>query len=206
MRHILALLALAGALTASAQLTAESAFTSAPAEVFPLLERNSRLDMIDYFRSGLETPTANRLDGGSRVTSLTDKEVALSLSDASCAQLVLLPAGSDTLIAVVKTLSMPGKDSTVKFYTSSWKPVDSADLFKAPSMEDWIAKGHSVREVSDVTPFMISSIAIAPESGNLTVTNNLSSFLGPDVYGSVASALLPTLTYTWDGRRYKPAR
>lgn len=206
MRFPFALLALAGALTASAQLTAEKAFTSAPAQVFPLLERNSRLDMIDYFRSGLETPTANRLDGGSRVTALTDRQVELSLSDASTAQIVLLPGGNDTIIAVVKTLAMPGKDSSVSFYTSAWESLLSGEIFTAPAMEDWMVKGHKVREVTDVAPFMLSSITIDPSTGTLTVSNNLSSFLAPEVYETISPAMLPVLTYTWDGRRYRAAR
>ena len=206
MRLPFALLALAGALTVSAQLTAESAFTSAPAEVFPLLERNSRLDMIDYFRSGLDTPTANRLDGGSRVTALSDSKMDLNLSDASSAQIVLLPAGSDTIIAVVNTLAMPGKDSSVSFYSSQWKKLSGENIFKAPIMDDWMTKGHSTREVTDVTPFMIASITIDPAAGSLTVNNNLSAFLAPEVYESIAPAMLPQLTYKWDGRRFRPAR
>ena len=206
MRFPFVLLALAGALTVSAQFTAEKAFTSAPVKVFPLLERNSRLDMIDYFRSGLETPTANRLEGGSRVTALTDRLVELSLSDASTAQIVLLPAVSDTIIAVVKTIAMPGKDSTVSFYSSKWEPLPSENIFQAPVMDDWMVKGHKAREVTDMTPFMISSIAIDPETGTLTVSNNLSSFLAPEVYEIIASAMHPTLTYVWDGRRYRASR
>ena len=38
------------------QFTAADAFTSAPQNIFPLLDRNTRLDMVDYVKSGLSTP------------------------------------------------------------------------------------------------------------------------------------------------------
>ena len=39
-------------LKSHARLTAAEAFASAPQSVFPLLDKNARLDMIDYFNSG----------------------------------------------------------------------------------------------------------------------------------------------------------
>ena len=62
MRYLIfAIIALSG-LAASAQLTASKAFTSAPSDVFPLLDTNTRMDMVDYYNSGLATPSANRID------------------------------------------------------------------------------------------------------------------------------------------------
>lgn len=46
---------------ANAQLTASKAFADAPASVFPLLNRNARLDMIDYFNGGMSTASTNAL-------------------------------------------------------------------------------------------------------------------------------------------------
>ena len=48
-------------------MTASEAFADAPASVFPSIDRMTRLDMLDYFHSGVETATANTLGGKSRI-------------------------------------------------------------------------------------------------------------------------------------------
>lgn len=203
MKQFIILIALfAVMLPVMAQLTPEGAFTSAPASVFPLIDKNTRLDMVDYYKSGLSTPSSNRLDGHSVITALTPTSLSAQLSDASTAQLVLLKAGNDTIIALVNTVATPGLDSTLKFYSSDWKPLPVANYFKAPTWDDWVASGHSTAEVTAYTPFMLASYEIEPESGVLKASNNLSTFLDPDIYTLISTALRPSLTYTWNGKRF----
>lgn len=189
-------------LTAAAQLTAAGAFTAAPADLFPLLDKNTRLDMVDYYNSGLATPSANRLQGRSTITSLTPATLTVKITDASSAQIALLPAGKDTIIAVVNTVATPGLDSTLKLYDTSWQQLPVAKYFTAPTWNDWITSGHDASEVTAYAPFMLASYFIDPDKKTLTLTNNLSTFLDEDTYKTVAPALNPTLTYTWNGKRF----
>lgn len=203
MKKLLATLLLLPALwSTAAAITPEDAFTSAPAEVFPLLDRNSRLDMIDYYRSGLATPSANRLDGHSRVTDITPGSLSAQLSEVSTATLVLLPQRSDTILALVTTMNVPAPDSSIAFYTKDWKPLPAGDYFKAPTLADWTAKGHRASEIEQTVPFMLSQMALDPSTGTLTLTNTLSSFLSPEVYETVSPALFPSLTYRWTGTKF----
>ncbi len=114
---ILGICASAG--SAYAQLNATNAFASAPQSVFPLLDKNARLDMIDYFASGSDTPSRNKLDGSSRISELNDYSVKIKMTDASDYQLAILPAGSDSLIAVISTVATPAHDSHISFYHRS---------------------------------------------------------------------------------------
>ena len=50
-RYFITLSLLAVAMAAMAQLTARTAFAEAPSSVFPLLDKLTRLDMIDYFEA-----------------------------------------------------------------------------------------------------------------------------------------------------------
>lgn len=195
-------LLVAGVFSASAQLTAATAFTSAPADVFPLLDKNTRLDMVDYFTGGLDTPSANRLNGRSAITALTPTSLTARLTDASTAQIVLLPAAGDTIIALVTTVATPGQDSNIKFFTSGWSPLATATYFTAPAWKDWIVPGHKEAEVTQYAPFMLASYVIDPAAGTLTATNNLATFLDKDIYSLISPALLPSITYTWTGKRF----
>ena len=90
--------------SAMAQLKSVDAFTNAPMSVFPLLDKNARLDMVDYFNSGSTTATQNSLQGRSRVTELTDNDIKIAMTDASSYQLSILTDKSNGgCIALIST-------------------------------------------------------------------------------------------------------
>lgn len=202
MKRILLLFSLIGALAANAQLTAPKAFTTAPADVFPLLDTNTRLDMVDYYNSGLKTASNNRMDGQSVITELTPASLTVKISDSSSAQVAVLPAGNDTVIAVVSTVATPGLDSTLKFYDGQWSQLPAEKYFTAPTWSDWMTPGHDSSEVTAYTPFMLASYYINPAEGTLTVSNNLPTFIDSDIYADIADAVYPTLTYRWNGKKF----
>ena len=193
--HTLALTALAllmGVPVAAAQgLQAGDAFASAPASVFPLLDRNARLDMLDYYNNNMTTPTA-----------MTPSDITVRLTDSSTAQLVLLDAGSDTIMALISTVATPGLDSSISFYDSAWRPLDTAAYFTKPGWKDWLNPGGDLATVTAMTPFMLASYVYDPATSSLTLTNNLGKFMDPDLYETISPSLRPTLTYTWTGKKF----
>lgn len=196
----------AGVPQALARLTASEAFVNAPSVVFPLLERNTRLDMIDYFNSGSATPSNNSMQGSSRVTAMSDGEMKIAMTDASDYQIVILPAGADSVIAVIQTVATPAHDSHLTIYTTGWEKL--GDAFTPPSMDDWMTDaGRKNKDmVATMVPFVLARYELDPATDVLTVTNNLSEFLSPDVYQLVDSYLRGSLSYRWDGKRMVPAK
>lgn len=201
MRHLIFSLLLLCAVSASA-LTATEAFTSAPASVFPLLDKNTRLDMVDYFVSGLSTPSANLMQGSSVITAIDPASVKVRMTDSSTAQVMVLPLGNDTIIALISTVAAPGLDSTITFYDSSWNQIATAKYFAKPGWKDWTTPGTNVEEVTMQAPFMLASYEYDPSTMKLTLTNNLSKFLDPDVYEMISTSLNPTLIYEWSGKKF----
>ncbi len=209
-RHIFPLIAALFTLlfspAASAQeaVTAQSpsavAFASAPRAVFPLLDRNTRLDMIDYAVNGLDNPSANALGGRSVITSITPSSLGVRMSDSSTAQLALL--GPDSVIMVISTVAAPGLDSNVAFYSTSWTPEQGSKRFSKPGWKDWIAPGGDLATVTSVIPFMLASYVYDPATLTLRITNNLSSFLDADTWSMVSSEMLPELVYRWNGSKF----
>lgn len=195
---------LAGALTSMAELTAADAFTSAPQNVFPLLDRNTRLDMVDYVKSGLSTPSQNSLQGRSAITELTPQALTVKMSDSSAAQIAVLQGAKGEVIALISTVATPGLDSTIRFYDSSWKPLDGTAFFSKPGWNEWLTdEGRENKdEVTMQVPFMLASYRIDPTSSQLVLTNNLARFLDKDVYSMIESYLRPSLTYSWNGKKF----
>lgn len=195
---------LAGALGAMAQLTAADAFTSAPQSIFPLLDRNTRLDMVDYIKNGMSTPSQNNLQGRSAITELTPEALTVKMSDSSASQIAVLKGLKGEIIALINTVATPGLDSSIRFYDSSWQPLDAASIFTKPGWKEWLtaAGRDNKEEVTMQVPFMLASYRIDPATSELTLTNNLARFLDKDVYSMIESYLQPSLTYVWNGKKF----
>lgn len=190
-------------LKSHARLTAAEAFASAPQSVFPLLDKNARLDMIDYFNSGSSTSSRNKLDGTSRIVNLTDDDAKIDMTDASSYQLSIIPAGNDSIISVISTVATPAHDSHITFYDRTWKKLPDG-MFKAPEIKEWLTpdarKNPSM--VTSMIPFMLAEYVYNPADKSLTLTNNLKEFMSPDTESMIAPYLLPSLVYVWDGKKF----
>lgn len=201
-RYLITLSFLAvAAMAAMAQLTARTAFAEAPSSVFPLLDKLTRLDMIDYFEAGSKVESVNALEGASAVTSLSDESLTVHLTDASDVQLFVVPtAKSDTVVGVITTVATPGHDSSLALYSGRWKRLDG--LFTAPILVDWLTDPRRSAEVEIVVPFILTSYVYNPADKTLTLTNNLKGFLSDDIYAMVDGLVRPSLVYRWDGNRF----
>ncbi len=208
--HIAAiLLTVAGVLgvseSAEARITAASAFAEAPKSVLPLLDNNTRLDMVDYFNSGMSTASTNNFGGKSRVTDLSDMRLRAEMTDASTYEFDLLPASSgDTLIAVISTVATPAPDSRLSVYSSDYSDNLTSAVCSRPTLDEWLtAQGKSDRStVEAFVPFLLISYSYDPSTQLLTLTNNTRRFLTDDVYDMVSADLLTALTYRWDGKKF----
>lgn len=184
-------------------LTPSQAFVNAPLEIFPTLDRTTRLDMMDYFKGGFATESKNSLGGGSAITSMSDTDINIKLTDASSAQLFLLPAGNDTLVAVITTVLTPVPDSKLTIYNRQWQAV-TASAFSKPVLRNWLTPQGRKNEknVSDAVPFLLITYAIDPATMTLTLSNGTRQFLSPDIYDSLEPYLLNSLKYSWNGKRF----
>ena len=209
MRFILLaiLIALSLPLKVSA-LTVEQAFTSAPESVFQLLNKNTRLDMIDYFNSGLTTASKNRLSGNSRVTSIKDNDLRVELTAASSCQIsILTNKKGEEIIMLIETVKLPSEDSKISFFTTDWNEIN-AQYFVVPELKDWLTSDgkKEIKDIEAVVPFMLVGYEYDVVNNELILTNNIKSVLSEDVYESVASYFNAQLKYQWTGKQFKKVK
>lgn len=188
--------------SAFAQFTASKAFVDAPRHVLPLLDRNARLDMLDYFNGGLSTKTSNKLNGSSAVTAVSPQLVSVQMTDASTCDIAVLPAKTDTLVAVISTVATPAPDSKMTVYSSDFNRDLTTSVFARPVLKDWITDGSSLSTVEAMVPFLLISYSYNPATATLTLTNNTRSFLSEDVYSIVEPYLKKELIYKWNGKKF----
>lgn len=192
------------AISASAQLTAQQAFASIPDRLMPLLDKNTRLDMIDYFNSGSSKASKNAMAGKSRITAITPEHVMIELTGASTCEIAVLPAGNDTLIAVINTVSTPAPDSKLRVYSSDWANELTDKVFTSPVLQDWLTDDgkKNLAEVETMVPFMLAGGTFEPQGPTYVLTNKVSEFLTDEVYKPMANYFKPSLSYRWNGKKF----
>ena len=141
---LLCLALLVWSLTVSAQSTMREAFQQAPQSLMPYLTENDRLDLIDFLDSGMKAEVTNQLGGKSELLRLTDRFLALNLSQGLSMKMLLLdspePVDSVTqVICLVRTYGIDCRESTVQFYSMKWRQLLTADYMEALPQETFLA-------------------------------------------------------------------
>ncbi|MDE6460314.1 MAG: DUF3256 family protein [Paramuribaculum sp.] len=202
-----AFMLLLGAGAAFAQLSASRAFAEAPQTVFPLLDHNTRLDMIDYFNSGMTTPSKNAMDGKSRITALSPVKLEISMTDASTYELAVLPTSDgDSVIALITTVATPAPDSQMAIFSKDWSRNLTNTAFSKPVLADWLTDEgkDNIGEVEGIVPFLLVSYSYNPDTQKLEITNNTAKFVSPELYELVAPSLKKTMSFRWNGSKFVP--
>ncbi len=169
---------------------------------FPTISAVSRLDMIDYFNSGMENPILNALGGLSRITALNDTCLSLDYTSGIKLTLTLLPGKKPTLM-LIETLSLPQQDSRITFYNEQWETLENSPL-SIPTLSDWLSpQGIKHRtEVESTIPFMLSVANFNPTTLTLTFTSTIDSYFAGEKPVEL-SYLRPKIVYHWDGKKFK---
>lgn len=205
------LLMLAAALDCAYGRSAMDAFKNMPPEVFNLLPRNTRLDMVDYFEAGLSTPSRNVFGGDSRILSASPGKVDVLMGQESVLTIALVPQGRDTLVAVIETVKTPVSDSSLRLYrprTEEWTQISTP----MPGVADFLTtegRKAGLRE-ADFPPMFFMSVEYEPETGVFTFKNRCqehwtSHSQGADSYRAM-DYMLPELRMHWNGRKFVPLK
>lgn len=193
-----------------AQLTATRAFVSAPHTVLPMLDNNTRLDMLDYYSSGMDVKSTNALRGKSAIKSVSPETIAIEMTEVSDYTLALLPSknGSDTLVAVIATMATPVHDSRFEVYSSDWAQELTDEVFIPPVLRDWLTDTGRAKaaDVEVAVPFMLVAYTYDPAQRLLTLTNNTAQFLSSDVKAEIDGSLKTRLQYQWNGHKFELLR
>lgn len=192
-----------GVFTAQAK-SIDEVFKSAPSQVLPLLDNTARLDMLDYYNSGMSNSTGNNLGGGSAITGRGAERMDLKITDASTMELALLPAQNDSLIVVISTVMTPVADSKISVFSSDWKQNLTGKVIRVPGLEEWLTpagKKHKT-DVLQIVPFMLVEYDYDPATQMLTLTNNTHNFVGDEIYQIVEGYLYPKMMYKWTGNSF----
>ena len=114
-------------------------FISMPDSLMPMLDENARKDLAEICLSGMTTALPNEWGGTSVLQKLTDTYLLLreDSDGAVTTEMVLLPAGKDTIVCMVRTLHLPQPASEVLFFSPQWKQLNTARIIKLPTISEF---------------------------------------------------------------------
>ena len=136
------LLSLVTLLYAEARTPMRDWLSSIPDSVMPLLVKNRRLDLIDFYDARMEAVVTNLLEGKSRLETLTEDFAKIDYTKSSDVSLKLLAVNDTTdILCMVTTIKGKEKttvdDSRISFFDEQWIPLKVASYIDEPCIEDF---------------------------------------------------------------------
>ena len=196
--------------------TIRELFADEPDDIFILLPKSTRLDMLDYFDVGKMVKVENSLSSGKKVSRLlkvTDSSIDVAVTQSSQVSMTLLTsAKADSVIAVVQTYQVPYFDSQISFYDVDWNKLNTSKYFDAPTMKSFILPGTDKKIVNDIlqsVKFSLISYSIEQaDNGDVTLTAslNLEGVMVKEDYDRIKDYLSKTIVYRLSNLKFKPTK
>lgn len=181
-------------------------WTSLPDSLLPYVDRNHRLEMVEFIDMNLNGDVANLFGGKSEMDTITTDYIGLTLSQSSSMQIKRLPvAGGDSLLCVVKTYLGPAAESEVVFYHQDWTPasvmlsLDSAGTARwMPRLlvkPDTMSEEHFVHYKTFISPYIVGA-RLSPDDDNLELRLSLPMPVREEK--QALEAMTPSFSLRWD--------
>lgn len=181
--------------------TAADFFVDAPTSQLLLLDRNTRLDMLDYFNSGMATTSTNTLNGRSKIVRNEPLSLVVEVSSSSTMQFALVTLKSDTLIAVIETVNTPVPDSSIRFYKSDWTEAKAQP--EMPTYKSFITKEKKAAVKTATLPDMIFyTIDFDAEHGEFVFLNTTTGYYVAADRPDGVDLMSPSIIMRFDGKKF----
>ena len=186
----------------SAQL-AKTCFTNMPDSLSPLLTAVNRADFIDFLESKMKAEVTNRFGGKSEMTELTSDYIRVQVTPQSTWQMKLLSVNDSTrLICTVSTVCAPACDSSIRFYTTDWKPLTDHSFITLPVMSDFLitpdsASIYEFDEASRSADILLMKVDMNKENTELAVTLSTPDYMSKETAEKLKPFLRRPIVYQW---------
>ena len=198
-KRLILMVAVMLAMLAGEARTVRDFFASEPGQVFALLPRTARLDMLDYYDNGTIVKASNNMGTDSQLDTVTDNFLRIHTSAVRTVEMRLMQWKNDTIIALVETVETPVKDSRITFYNKHWYQLKEIKPFKMPTMDDFIlptVKKDQHKEILQQIAFPLIELTFGgPGFEQLTARHGLAEFLGKEEWAKLRPYFRSTLTY-----------
>ncbi len=174
-----------GATPSQANTRMDSLLVNLPQHILPLLNRNARLDLVDYFNAGAKAVAENIHSGESELEALSENYLRIKVTSVSRFEVIRL-VDTDTTFLTIETLLSPFKTSRIQRYNAAWG-LDSAAHFNNFALESFWAAPDSISAERQAE----IKLRLEPLHVFLEADSTTTSLPCPTFYANVCTASLP---------------
>ena len=192
---------------ASARTPIRQWLVAMPDSVMPLLTKNNRLDFFDFYDAKMEAAVTNRMEGKSRMNTLTDDFVHMSYTKSTDVAMKLLPVNDSTdILCMVTTVKAAVYDSRIAFYDAQWQPLVVADYMNEPCVMDFrsTVQGDSLQCAWNKIDAFFHTYRLSAEDTVLECVLTTIDYLSKEDREEVVPYVRQEpLVYRWTNNRFK---
>lgn len=174
----------------------------------PYLTQRMRKEMVELKELGVSGDVKNQLDGTSVLDSITNDYLKVQLSKAKSIEMKRLAVDNcDYIICMVTTYYVPEPQSSIEFYTTQWKKLDTKDYIEAPfSIRDLMHKPDSIsderyEELSKLIEFDMVDVRLSVDANEMTISPSFPLLSKNDK--SILNAIFSEKKLIWNGKTFK---
>lgn len=195
-------------------ISARHAFVEMPGAMLDILDRSTRLDMLDYYDADSLWMAPNALDGHSVFKTVTQDFIEVQITDVSTLQIRILPkvGKSGSLVATCYTIASDGvsNDSELRFFDACMKELPVKNFFRPLKLKDFfdLPKGSltSMREIEEMVPFSTVEYKLEADKPEITARLTVKEYINQDDIKILELFQKPPLHFKWDGKKFEPLK
>ena len=165
---------------------AKTLFINVPDSLCPLLTKVNREDCIDFLSSKMKAQVENRFGQKSEMTDLSKDYIRMQMTPETSWQMKVLALNDTTnVICTVATACAPACDSSIRFYTTDWKPLTDHSFITLPVMSDFLitpdsASIYEFDEASRSADILLMKVDMNKENTELAVTLSTPDYMSKE--------------------------
>lgn len=168
-----------------AQISLRDTWLSMPDGMIPYLNKNLRLEHLDFVDMGVKSEVNHQLNGICVMDTLTADYTHVTLSKSSSLELRLLPVNDSTkIICMLRTFKAPAEESEIFFYDSKWN-----------SLTDDYGLGMVINQDSLNTEKLLSSFVQRPDTMTSERFEELCKLIEPVMVYASFDVAEPVVTF-----------
>lgn len=193
---LITIIATLTAIGMQAQTTALDYFSMPEARIAAFCtDTDDRLNMADYFRADMSTPTELVHGQLGRVVNASDNSVTWQAVSGVTSTLYIIGNGKKTRLLVIETINDPAPDSRLMWYDAKWNTTKSP--VDAPMLADWLTPEglKEIKDVEDWLPYMTATARLSDDGKAIVYTNTLNDrFLSSEDLANIKKWIKPQIT------------
>lgn len=182
---------------------AKTLFVNIPDSLTPLLTKVNREDCIDFLESKMKAQVENRFGKKSEMTELGTDYVRMQMSPQTSWQMkVLVLSDTTKVVCLVSTACAPACDSSLRFYTTDWKPLADSQFISLPVMSDFLSTPDSTTiydfdEARRSADMLLMKADFSKDNSELTLTLTTPDYMAKETAEKLKPFLRRPIVYHW---------